>query len=349
MAQKKASEVAGWIQNPSDASLVLLYGPDRGLVSEHATGFARTLGLDMDDPFSVIRLDASDIEQQPGRLVDEVSTVPMFSSRRLVWVRNAGAQKNLAEDVKAICATPSKDAVVLIEAGELKRGSALRATVEAGPRGMALPCYPDEARDIDRLIDEELARGGRRIEPEARQRLRGQLGGDRLATRGEIEKLVLYVGDGKEIRLADVEALVGDVSALSADDAVDALLSGDIEGFDALFDRQAQAGQIFPLLSAAQRQLQSLHRMRASMERSGQNAAATVAQTRPPIFFARRRAVEQALGRWPAASLARAMERLRACVLLTRRRPELATAAARRELLALALEGARLRSRTGNA
>src|SRR5690606_4195920 len=154
--------------------------------------------------------------------------------------------------------------------------------------------------------DEELARGGRRIEPEARQRLRGQLGGDRLATRGEIEKLVLYVGDGKEIRLADVEALVGDVSALSADDAVDALLSGDIEGFDALFDRQAQAGQIFPLLSAAQRQLQSLHRMRASMERSGQNAAATVAQARPPIFFARRRAVEQALGRWPAASLARA-------------------------------------------
>ena len=100
MAQKKAHEVDGWLARPDAAiKIVLLYGPDRGLVSERAKLFAGKTGLPPDDPFSVVRLDASEVEQQPGRLIDEARTVPMFSDRRLVWVRNAGTGKALSEDV----------------------------------------------------------------------------------------------------------------------------------------------------------------------------------------------------------------------------------------------------------
>ena len=48
----------------------------------------------------------------------------MFSARRLIWVRNAAAQKGLADAVKALCADPPRDAIVLIEAGDLKKGVA---------------------------------------------------------------------------------------------------------------------------------------------------------------------------------------------------------------------------------
>ena len=81
-------------------------------------------GLPLDDPFSVVRIDAAEIEADQGRLIDEARTVPMFSPKRLLWVRNAGAQKGLAEQVKLLCAEPPGDAVVLIEAGDLKKGVA---------------------------------------------------------------------------------------------------------------------------------------------------------------------------------------------------------------------------------
>jgi DNA polymerase-3 subunit delta len=131
MAQKKAHEVDAWLRRPDPSTpIILLYGPDRGLVSERARSCATTTGLPLDDPFTVIKLDASDIEQQPGRLVDEARTIPMFSERRLIWIRNAGQQKGLADEVKLLLAEPPRDAIVLIEAGELKKGAALRTTVE---------------------------------------------------------------------------------------------------------------------------------------------------------------------------------------------------------------------------
>jgi DNA polymerase-3 subunit delta len=344
MAQKKGYEVEGWLSRPGNETVVLVYGPDRGLVAERARSFAVGTGLPLDDPFSVVRLDAAEIDKDAGRLIDEARTVPMFSARRLLWMRNAGAQKSLADAVKALLSDPPRDAVLLIEAGELRKNAPLRMAVEAGKAGMALPCYADESRDVDALIDGELKKYGLTIAEDARQSLRRQLGGDRLASRGEIEKLALYALGGGQIGLDDVRAMSGDVAASSADETVDLMLDGRIDEFDAAFTRHALAGgQAYPVLAAAIRQLQSLHLLRAGMK--GRSAAAVVASARPPIFFSRRRTVERALERWPADHLLRGLARLQGAVLATRRRPELAVPIARHALLGIAVEGARLARR----
>jgi DNA polymerase-3 subunit delta len=345
MAQKKAYEVEGWLRRPpEDVSIVLIYGPDRGLVSERAKSFAEKTGLPLDDPFSVVRLDAGEAERDQGRLLDEARTVPMFSSRRLLWVRNAGAQKSLADDVKALSAEPPRDAVILIEAGDLKKGAPLRSAVEGSAIAMALPCYGDEDRDIDSVIEDELGKSGMGIAMEARGALRRNLGGDRLATRGEIAKLALYAHGKREIELDDVLALTGDVSGLSVDEAVDAMLDGRIDDFDQSFTRQSLSGsQSYLVLAAAIRQMQALHLMRAGMKERG--AAAVVASAKPPVFFARRKLVERVLERWSTEALQRGLARLQAAVLATRQRPDLAVEIARQALLGIAVEGARLGSR----
>lgn len=348
MAQKKAYEVDAWLAKPDPrVSIVLLYGPDRGLVAERAKAFAGKTGLPLDDPFSVVRLDGSEVDRDEGRLLDEARTVPMFSERRLLWVRNAGAQKALADDVKALTSEPVRDAIILIEAGDLKKGVGLRAVVEAADNAMALPCYADEARDIDTVIDDELRKAGMSMTLEARQALRRNLGGDRLASRGEIEKLVLYAHGQAEIGLDDVKATSGDVSGLSFDAAVDALLEGRIADFDTAFTRHCQSGgQPFLVLSSAMRQLQAIQAMRGQMDAGGRNAASVVAAARPPVFFSRRKLVEKALERWSSEALGRALNRLQTAVLQTRRRPDLSIALARQALLGIAVESARLAQRT---
>jgi DNA polymerase-3 subunit delta len=344
MAQKKAFEVDSWLSRPDPRfSIVLIYGPDRGLVSERARGFADKTGLPLDDPFTVVKLNAGETERDDGRLLGEARTVSMFSDRRLLWVRNAGAQKALAEDVKVLAAEPPRDAIVLIEAGDLKKGTPLRSVVEAADTAMALPCYPDENRDIDAVIDAELAKAGMTITLEARQILRRNLGGDRLASRGEVEKLILYAHGKGTIDLEDVRAMTGDVSGLSFDDAVDAMLEGQVGAFDAAFTRQCQSGAPpFLALAAAMRLLQSLQVMRAKMDAEGRNAASVVAGHKPPVFYARRKLVERTLERWTGEALARALERLQGAVLQTRRRPDLSTPLARQALLAIAAESARM-------
>ncbi|RUV99631.1 MULTISPECIES: DNA polymerase III subunit delta [unclassified Mesorhizobium] len=347
MAQKKGYEVDSWLARPDPAmAIVLLYGPDRGLVAERAKTFALKTGLPLDDPFSVVKLDGAEVDRDEGRLLDEARTVPMFSDRRLLWVRNASGQKALADDIKALTAEPAPDALILIEAGDLKKGTGLRAIVEAAGNAIALPCYADEARDLDSVIDDELRKAGMSMTLDARQALRRNLGGDRLASRGEIDKLVLYAHGKKEIDLDDVNALSGDVSGASFDGAVDAMLDGKVGDFDIAFTRHcASGGHPFLVLSSAMRQLQAIQVMRGQMESGGRNAASVVAGARPPVFFSRRKLVEKTLERWNSEALGRALNRLQTAVLQTRKRPDLSEALARQALLGIAVESARLAQR----
>ena len=347
MAQKKGYEVDSWLAKPDPSmAIVLLYGPDRGLVAERAKTFAAKTGLPLDDPFSVVKFDGSEVDRDEGRLLDEARTVPMFSDRRLLWVRNASGQKALADDIKALTTSPARDAIILIEAGDLKKGTGLRAIVEGADNAIALPCYADEARDLDAVIDDELRKAGMSMTLDARQALRRNLGGDRLASRGEIEKLVLYAHGQKEIGIDDVNAMSGDVSGASFDDAVDAMLDGKVGDFDIAFTRHClSGGHPFLVLSSAMRQLQAIQAMRGQMESGGRNAASVVAGARPPVFFSRRKLVEKTLERWNVDALSRALGRLQTAVLQTRKRPDLSEALARQALLGIAIESARLGQR----
>ena len=343
MAQKKSQEVDGFLVRPDTSfRIVLVYGPDKGLVSERASTFARAAGFVMDDPFAVVRLDASEIEADPGRLLDEAATVPLFGGERLIWVREAGSEKGLAEAVRQLVAAPPRDARVLIEADDLKKGAGLRTTVEAAGQAMALPCYADDARSMDALIETTLQSEGLTITLEARHLLKESLGGDRLASRAELEKLCLYAHGSQRITLDDVREAVGDVSGLSTDEIVDAVLVGRLKEFERVFRRYMQSGAPgFLVLAATSRQMQGLQLMRQMMERDGKTAAAAVLSARPPVFFARRKTIEEALARWTVPAIGRALERLQAAVLESRRVPELSSAVIRQALIVIAVEAAR--------
>ncbi len=337
MAHKKASDVDRWLSRPDPAaSIVLVYGPDRGLVSERARRFAAGTGLDLEDPFAVIRLDGGEIESDVGRLHDEALMVPLFGGKRLIWLRNAGSHKGLADAVKVLLAAPPDDAFILIEAGDLKKGAGLRSAVENAPAGMALPCYADDGRSLEQLMETVFADAGLQITADARMLLKGLLGGDRLAIRGELDKLVLYCRGRGRIEAEDVAACCGDIASASADTIVDAALSGDLARMDAQMIRFISSGSPpFMILSSSMRQFQTLSVMRHAVENDRRPIATVIASARPPIFFARRPIMERALQTWNSAAIASALDRLQSAVLLTRKRPDLTVETVRQTMIAL--------------
>lgn len=346
MAQKKAHEADAWLSRPDPSvRIVLIYGTDRGVVSERARKFAAATGIPLDDPFSTIRMDGDEIGNDAGKLIDEARMVSMFGGLRLIWISGGGAQKGLVSAIKILCETPPADAVILIEAADLKKGATgLRGIVEASPAAMALPCYADDSRKLDHLINEELAAAGLTITLEARELLKAGLGGDRLASRGEIGKLALYAMGKSQITVEDVAESIGDVAATSADDAVDAATTGRLDQLDIAIRRLTAAGNPpFLILSAAMRRFAQLQELRLAVDQGGKSIQAAVAGARPPVFFARRPAFEAALSAWSATHIARALDRLQTTILDVRRNPGLDVEITRQTLLALAIESARSR------
>ena len=343
MAQKKAHEVDSFLKRIDRAyPIVLIYGPDRGLVSERIATFIKLTGLADDDPFAVIRLDADAVQAEPGRLADEANTISMFGTERLIWIRNTAGQKGLADAVAYLAKSPPPGTFILIEAGDLKKGAGLRGTVEQSASAMALPCYSDDARGIDATIDEMLSRYRLQIALDARSLLKESLGGDRLATRAELEKICLYAFGNERITIDDVRDTIGNVSAISYEAIIDAVMVGNLADFTRAFDRAIGTGSAsFLILSAAIRQFQSLQTLRYGMETEGKSAGAAVAAARPPVFFARKKLFEMALQRWSTASCARAIERLQRTVLESRRNADLAVPIIRQSLIAVGAEAIR--------
>lgn len=336
----KAADVDRFIAKPDPAQpIVLVYGPDAGLVRERVDALVRASVDDPNDPFALARLEPEDLSANPTRLVEEAHTVPLFGGRRAVLVK-AGA-RNIANAVEAVVKTPSRECRVIIEAGDLRKSSPLRALIEKAKAAAALPCYADSERDLARLVDDEMRAANLEIAPDARAALLALLGGDRLASRNEIRKLTLYAQGNERVTLADVLAVVADASALALDGVIDAAFAGKPSEVDAEFAK-ARAGGSSPaaIISAAIRQVASLHKMKLAVE-GGDSVEWAMKRGAPPVHFTREKAVGEALRLWTPARLVRAMQQLADASLDARRNAPLAEAIAQRTLLALAVNARR--------
>lgn len=344
MAQLKSHEADRFVARPDlSYALFLIYGPDHGLATERAERLASATGVSLEDPFSAIRIDATARDADPDRLINESQTVGMFGGRRLIWLRGANNDRALVRQVEQILADPPPDTVIIVEAGDLKKGG-LRSAVEKADTGLAIPCYTDNERALQELIDRNFPEAGQRLELDARQFLIGHLGGDRAASRAELEKVALYSLGEPVVTLADVMAACGDASALALDDVSFAVLTGDLDGLDrAMIKFERGGGAPSAMFTIISRQFSALDKMRSDMDRDGKSPAAAVAAAKPPIFFARRNAMERALAIWTGPAIRAGLARLRDGVLQARQARHLEPAVLRMTLLALTVQSARRR------
>ncbi len=341
MTAVKPFEVDRFVANPDPKQpVVLVYGPDAGLVRERVDALVRTSVDDPADPFALARLDGDALSANPSRLVEEASTVPLFGGKRAVLVQ-VSPRNNIADAVKTVIESAPRDCRVIIEAGDLKNTSPLRKLCESAKGAVTLPCYLDGERDLGRLVDDEMRAAKLTIAPDARAALTGLLGGDRLASRSELRKLTLYAAGKSQVELADVSAVVSDASDLELDGVIDAAFAGKTGEVETEFTK-ARAGGSNPaaILSAAIRAVANFHKMRMAID-GGDSAENAMRSARPPVHFTRKTAVETILRGWTPPRLLRAMEQLADATLETRRHADLAEAIAQRTLLSLAVSARR--------
>src|SRR6476619_1943663 len=154
MVALKGADIDKFVARPDPARpVVLVFGPDAGVVHERTEALVRASVDDPADPFQLARLDGYDLAGEPTRLVEEANTIPLFGGRRAVWVKAGG--RNFTPAVEALLAATSPDCRVVIEAGELRKTAPLRVVCERAKNAVALPCYVDSDRDLARLIDDE--------------------------------------------------------------------------------------------------------------------------------------------------------------------------------------------------
>lgn len=302
------AKVEGFLRAPDPkARAILLFGPDEGLVRERAQRLAKLVLDDLNDPFRVVEIFGSDLKSDPARLSDEALSLAFGGGRRVIWVRQANDQS--IEACKALLEQDTaSDSMVILDAGDLNPRSKLRKLFETAKNAASIACYADDARSLPDVIRETLKRHNLSTDRDAMALLVQSLGSDRSVTRGELDKLALFMGSDTQVGEDHVRACIGDSAASRVDDVIYAAAGGDaIKLEDALTRVLADGANPVQLMRAAQRHFQRLHFARGSMN-EGMNPDQATKSLRPPVMYMQVDAFRSQLNLWPESKLARAFD-----------------------------------------
>lgn len=301
-------------QPPSDIIGVLFFGPDRGLAKERSDVLIRTFSDTPDDAFSSTVLTADDLSSDPARLADEMSALSLLGDQRLIRVRldheRSGAA--ISKIIKELDTNPDRAAAKLvIEAGDMTPRSAVRKAFETAGHFAAIGCYADSAADLANLVRKSLTESNIGIDADALDLWVPLLEGDRAMSRGEIEKMILFKGFGKEpdakVTLDDIKVLASGAQAASIDDIIMSAMSGRVDECDDAF-RRAVEGKVNTavILRSLQRHLSRLLEAAGHMQ-AGERPESAIKALRPPVFRMQERAFLTHLRLWPTGALNRAL------------------------------------------
>jgi len=317
-------QIEPFVKSPDPkARVILVYGPDAGLVSERSQIISQTAVNDLNDPFNVATFTSEKILSDPAAFHDEANAQSLMGGNRLLLIK--GGTDSINVILKDYLANPSTDTLVVVESDNLSPRSALRKLCESAKNAAAVPCYVDDERTLAQIIRDMCTHAGYGFDQDALIAFSGALVGDRTIARNEIEKLLLYKGyptdykgfSGDPIRerkgtitLNDVYASCGDVRDWSMDTLVYAIGDGDIHQTHSIIQSLFK-DQVAPivLLRSVQNHFWRLLSVQ-NKKKEGMSQADALKTLNPPLFWKVQDAFQRQLNRWSVAVLENALDSL---------------------------------------
>lgn len=296
-AQAFSQTLRAW---PREIWALLIHGPDDGAVSDHAeTLLARF--LPQTDPFNPLIL-SDDTPNLEGTLRGELSAIPMFGGRRIVWVRDVGKQTTKA--CQALLEQGSFPGFLLLTSQTLPKTSTLRTAFEKAPSALCLALYEETAMGLKAMVTDLVDQAGYTIEGSALEDFMALAGTQRALVREALERLLCYCDGTKTITAGDVRDVVSDEMSLSLDTLLDLAFLGKWE----LLQRALQRGAEQDLLGnrlviTLGYHVTRLKDLRGRLD-EGQSLDQALRTSKPPVFFQRHGAIGQCLKVWSLRALA---------------------------------------------
>lgn len=334
-------DIPSFLASPPPAlRCALFYGPDEGMVREHAQSLQKKIVGEGADPHSFTELSGAQIHDDPALLTDALTSLSLLGDTSLVILR-APATSTAKILAQAYDPPPADAHFLIILAEDLASSSALRKWAEASDFCAAVVCYADEGPALQALLRNALQEKNIRATPEVIGYLASQLGGNRKVTRQEIEKIDLYLGDERELSLQVATQLVGANKELSFQDISNALAAADASALLSSLHKHFQDGEApVAIARTALRYFQKLQNIAAAVEAGGSLDSAVAASR---TFYKQLPHTKRHAAMWNSPAVAAALKDLQALELSLKQSPANDQHVCEEQMLAIALKAQGLR------
>ena len=287
---------------------ILLYGQDYGLISERSSLIIDTFFNNVDakhNSLNIIDFSNNILLSDPQFLEIEVSSISLLNNKKIIRIKDASDA--LYKMLESYFLYSHPDCLLILLSDSLSPRSKIRKLFESHDKAIILPCYSDDKKSILNLIKSSLMKEDIIVDDQGLQLFANYLGSDRLITKAEIEKAILYAGKSKKLDSKDFASFISDQTSLSIDELYDFSLAGNLkEAYRALVKIQKEGTPAIQIIRSFIRQMQSLYNiLNASSLNSNINSV--IDSIRPPIYFKRKNNIKSQAQKWSLQKVYKAL------------------------------------------
>lgn len=224
---------------------VWLISGDASMVSLELTALVDRLVGDDDRSMIVEDFDCADSALHPGAIVDALTTSSLFSSRRVVVVRNAHELDATVSQAVAAGVDSRIEGADLVITGKPPKSLA-DACKRAGAETVGT-ATPTRANDRIGFVEAKFVEAGFTYSADAARLVATWFGDDLGRMSGLIATLLSAYGEGAKLSRSDIEAFLGEAGAVKPWDLTDAIDRGDVNGSLTMLHRMMGPGDSHPL------------------------------------------------------------------------------------------------------
>ena len=233
-------------------STYLVAGAEPLLRDESLAAIRRVVLSDAPADFNFDRFEGDTVS--PGALGDALRMLPVFATRRLVWLREPtggrGTWKSLCEALPGLVKELGSDApaVLVVTATSIdRRTSWVRSFGDA-----VVECEaPRGARELVAFVKRDAKKLDLVLEDGAAEQLARRVGASLIGLRNELEKASLLAGPGQKITAGHIAASAADLADEPVWDLTDAIGEGRAGDALAVLDKVLGAGAAPPVVLGA--------------------------------------------------------------------------------------------------
>ena len=308
----KAAQIEKYLKK-NDAAIksFVIYGGNEGLVAEYVKKLTLSIAPDLYDPFCVVYLNAGDINSDAGVLFAEYTSRSLMGGRRVIVIKDA--DNNLTKHFKQMLDGTPSDTLVIAASTSLNKKSSLVALAESRDDMAAVACYEDRDEDVFATVRGLMSENGVTIGNEALQLLCSRLSNDRKTNVGEIDKLITYIGDKKNVTIDDVRNVIADQSSSNTDEVCFFTAGGYSEKSQAAYRKLMNEGEEpVAIVRAMWYHFARILTCLAAMEK-GDTPEKAMQKLFPRVIFFRESAFKQQLALWSKERVFAVLELLYKC------------------------------------
>ena len=317
---KKSYEIQKSINNFISCNIFLLYGENYGLKKDIRESIKNQI-IKKEKNVEYLTIFENDINSGEKEFYNSIYSGSLFGSKKIITVQD-GSDK-IFEKIKDVIKDCPENISLIIFSGLLEKKSKLRNLFEKDKKALCVPCYSDNDRDLEIIINSELHKNSINLSRESINLLIEKSNKDRNNLKNEIEKIKSFSLSNKNIEVNELKSIINFSGDYEPDALINECLSGNILQYKKILSElySNAINQIFFLRILSNK----IHRLISikKLEYKSNNIDSLLNSTKPPIFWKDKPIIKKQLTIWSLKDLLKTINEINHTELLCKKNPQI--------------------------